>query len=52
LKSINELFRSCQVFKRLLVVHCVRHLRDLHGRPEILHITQNPVYERERALSP
>jgi hypothetical protein len=46
-KSIHELFRLCQVFERLLVVHCVRHLRDFHGRPEISHTIKKPVYERE-----
>jgi hypothetical protein len=47
LKLINELFRPCQVFERLLVVHFVSQLRDFHGRPEILHTIQKPVYERE-----
>jgi hypothetical protein len=47
LKSIHEQFRSCQVFERLLVVHCVRHLRDFHGRPEILHTIQKPAYKKE-----
>jgi hypothetical protein len=35
------------VFERLVVVHCFRHLRDFHGRPEILHTIQKAVYERE-----
>jgi hypothetical protein len=47
LKSIHELFRSCQVFELLLVVHCVLHLLDFHGSPEILHTIQKPVYERD-----
>jgi hypothetical protein len=34
-------------FERLLVVPCVRHLGDFHGRPEILHTIKNPIYERE-----
>jgi hypothetical protein len=45
LKSIHELVRSCQVFERLLIVHCV-HLRDFHGRPEIVHAIKKTVYER------
>jgi hypothetical protein len=42
LKSIHELFRSCQVFERLLVVHRV-HLPDFRGRSEIVHTIQKPV---------
>jgi hypothetical protein len=34
------MFRSCQVFEWLLVVHCF-HLRDFQGRPEISHTIQN-----------
>jgi hypothetical protein len=51
LKSIHELFRSCQVLERLLVVHCVRHLQDSHSSPEILHAIQNPVYKRESIVT-
>jgi hypothetical protein len=40
------------VLEQLLVVHCVRHLRYIHGRPEILHTVKKPMHERERALSP
>jgi hypothetical protein len=45
LKSVQKLSR--RVFERLLYVHCVRHLPDFYGRPEILHTVQKPVYERE-----
>jgi hypothetical protein len=50
LKSIHELFQSCQVFDKLLDVHCIRHLRDFHCCHEILHTIQKPMYKR--ALSP
>jgi hypothetical protein len=42
LKSFPELFWSCQVFERLLIVHCIRDLRDFHCRPEFLRTFENP----------
>jgi hypothetical protein len=43
MKSIRKLFRLCQVFEKLLVIHCIRHLLDFHYWPKILHTIYKPI---------
>jgi hypothetical protein len=51
LKSIPELFRSCQVLDQPLVVHYICHLQDFHSCPEILPTIQKPMYERDSTVT-
>jgi hypothetical protein len=51
--SVEISFRTVSimsVIERLLVVHCVRHLRDFHGSPESLHNLKN-IPSRKPVLS-